>query len=72
MIKYFCDLCKEEINEDEHYVYILPLQIPYEAISAQGRLLYTYKQLEDREIEVCDVCREKISQALEKIAKEEN
>ena len=67
MIKYFCDLCKEEINEDEHYAYILPLQIPYNAISAQGELLYTYKQLEDREIEICDICRRKISQILERI-----
>lgn len=66
MIKYFCDLCKEEINEYEHYAYILPLQIPYEAVS-QGKLLYTYKRLEDREIEICDVFRRKISQILESI-----
>ena len=71
MIKYFCDLCKEEINKDEHYAYILPKLITYEAISTQGELLYTYKRLEDREIEICDICRRKISQILERIEFEE-
>ena len=34
MIKYFCDLCKKEINEDEYYAYILPQGVPYETVSA--------------------------------------
>lgn len=72
MIKYFCDLCKEEINKDEHYAYILPQRVPHVTVSSQGKILFTYDRIEDREIEVCDVCREKISQALEKITKEEN
>ena len=66
MIKYFCDLCKEEINKDEYYTYILPQRVPYATVSSQGKILFTYDRIEDREIEVCDVCREKICQALEK------
>ena len=72
MIKYFCDLCKKEINKDEHYAYILPQRVPYTTVSSQGKILFTYDRIEDREIEVCDVCREKIYQALEKITKKEN
>ncbi len=71
MIKYFCDLCKKEMRKDEHYAYILPQQVPYEAISAWGESIYTYEQLEDREVEVCDVCRRKISQALKELIKED-
>ena len=72
MIKYFCDLCKKEINEDEYYAYILPQGVPYETVSAQGKILFAYDRIEDIEIEVCNVCRGKISQALEKIVKGEN
>lgn len=68
MIKYFCDICGKELNKKEqHYVYILPQQVPYDAISAQGEPVYTYEQLEDREVEVCDICRRKISQAVKEI-----
>lgn len=72
MIKYFCDLCKEEMRQEQHYTYILPQRVPYVTVSSQRKILFTYDRIEDREIEVCDVCREKISQALEKITKEEN
>ena len=27
MIKYFCDLCGEELNREDHFVYILPIRI---------------------------------------------
>ena len=70
MIKYFCDLCKKEMRQEQHYIYILPQRVPYEAISAYGEPVYTYEQLEDREVEVCDVCRRKISQALKELTKE--
>lgn len=72
MIKYFCDLCKEEKRQEQLHVYILPQRVPHVTVSSQGKILFTYDRIEDREIEVCDVCREKISQALEKITKEEN
>lgn len=71
MIKYFCDLCKKEMRQEQHYIYILPQRVPYEAISAWGEPVYTYEQVEDREVEVCDVCRRKISQALKEIKKDE-
>ncbi len=67
MIKHFCDLCKEEILQEQYYTYILPQRISREAISSQGQILYKYDLLEDKEIEVCDVCRKKIFQTLEEI-----
>lgn len=70
MIKYFCDLCKEEMRQEQRYIYTLPKQVPYEAISTWGKPIYTYEQLEDREIEVCDACRKKISQTLKELIKE--
>lgn len=68
MTKYFCDLCKREMGKNEHYIYILPQLIPYDAISTRGeQVYYTYEQLEDKEVEVCNVCRRKISQVLKEI-----
>ena len=71
MIKYFCDLCKKEMRQEQHYNYILPQRVPYEAISVWGEPVYTYEQIEDTEVEVCNVCRRKISQALKKLIKED-
>lgn len=71
MIKYFCDLCEKEMRKDEHYTYILPQQVPYEVVANWGETLYTYEKLEDKEIEICDVCRRKISYALKKLVKED-
>ena len=70
MIKYFGDLCKKEMKKDEHYIYILPQQVPYDVIATWGEILYTYEQLEDKEVEICDVCRRKISQVLKELTKE--
>ena len=72
MIKYFCDLCGKEIRQEQRYIYTLPKQVPYEAISTWGEPIYTYEQLEDREVEICDVCRRKISYVLKDFVKEEN
>ena len=67
MIKYFCDLCGKEMRKEQRYIYTLPKQVPYEAMSIRGEPIYTYEQLEDREVEICDACRRKISQALENL-----
>lgn len=69
MIKYFCDICGKEMRKDEHYVYILPQLISYDAISTWGESIYTYEQLEDKEVEICNICRRKISQALKEYKK---
>ena len=71
MIKYFCDLCKKEMRQEQHYIYILPQQVPYEVVSTWGETICTYEKLEDKEVEVCDVCRRKISYALKELVKED-
>lgn len=71
MIKYFCDICEKELKtSEEHFVYILPQRVPYEAKSIHGETIYTYEQIEDKDLAVCSFCRKKISYALKEIKDE--
>ena len=71
MIKYFCDICEKELKtSEEHFVYILPQRVPYNAKSIYGEIIYTYEQIEDKDLTVCPFCRKKISYALNKVKNE--
>lgn len=70
MIKYFCDICEQELKtSDEHFVYVLPQRVPYKVIF-QGEYRGTSEKIEDEGLSVCPSCRYKIAYALEKIKNE--
>ena len=71
MIKYYCDICEKELKtSEEHFVYILPQRIPYNAKSIYGETVYTYEQIKDVCLAICPSCRKKISYALKEIKDE--
>lgn len=71
MIKYYCDICEKELKtSEEHFTYILPQRTPYNAKSIYGEIVYTYEQIEDRDLAVCPFCRKKIAYALQEIKSE--
>ena len=69
MIKYYCDLCKEEIWPETPNTYILPQLAPYEAIAPFSEKVFTYEKLKDKELQICNSCQIKIAKALKQITK---
>lgn len=72
MIKYFCDMCGEELNRKDHFAYTLPIlaeKVEYEEIwsnflgSATERK--TVRQvIKDQEVMICSKCRSNIAYSI--------
>jgi len=81
MIKYFCDLCGEELNRKDHFTYILPMRtekVGYEEIwsnflGSTTKRKFIQQVVEDQEVMVCSKCRSNIAYSISHFYKgEEN
>jgi hypothetical protein len=81
MIKYFCDICGEELNRKDHFTYILPMRtekVEYEEVWSNftgtvGKRKTTRQVVEDQEVMICSKCRSNIAYSIPHFCKgEEN
>lgn len=79
MIKYFCDLCGEELNRKDHFTYILPMcteKVEYEEVwdnflGTIGKRKTTRQIVEDQEVMICSKCRSNIAYSIPRFCKGE-
>lgn len=81
MIKYFCDICGEELNRKDHFTYTLPMRVEKveyeyeEAHAAFYNLLNkgkTVRQIiQDQEVMICPRCRSTIAYTITPYPREE-
>lgn len=81
MIKYFCDMCGEELNRKDHFTYILPMRVEkveheevWSNLFNSATKQKTIRQVvEDQEVMICSKCRSNIAYSIPRFYKgEEN
>lgn len=81
MIKYFCDICGEELNRKDHFTYILPMwteKVEYEEVWSNflgtvDKRKTIQQVVEDQEVMICSKCRSNIAYSIPRFCKgEEN
>lgn len=72
MIKYFCDICGEELNRKDHFTYILPMRtekVEYEEVWSNftgsiGKRKTTRQVVKDQEVMICSKCRSNVAYSI--------
>ena len=72
MIKYFCDICGEELNRKNHFSYVLPMrteEVEYEEVYSAFSGVFDKRKsirevVQNQEVMICSKCRSDIAYSI--------